>query len=102
METKFTKGPWSISDEGCCLLISGGNGDDIATCSGLDPDNTGFNCCSESAANANLIKAAPKMYEMLEKIKLCIEWGYSDSELANELSKLNIELIATLAEARGE
>jgi len=63
-EAKFTKGDWSISKpEGSngYIHINSGNFDfgDIATVS---------DCGGEGTANAQLIKASPKMYEMLESV----------------------------------
>lgn len=88
MEAKFTKGPWVLVDRGAWFEIDSTGGENIANSGGFDPDHTGFNCCDEMAANAHLIKAAPKMYKFLD-------------DLANGRGT-DYPIEKLLAEARGE
>ena len=70
---KFTPGPWSISDDrewdgsdSLDILTSGGWGDGLPWIAGVHGANVGPKDKEETEANANLIAAAPEMYEALK------------------------------------
>ena len=64
-ETKFTKGPWTAKyDPQLRALIQIYNTDRIMVA--VLPDRGTIEAMSEIEANANLIAAAPDMYEALE------------------------------------
>lgn len=97
-EVKFTKGEWIYSDEGGLIYIKSDEIGCVCMVEVFDPDYTGFNVCSESRANAHLIKTAPKMYRKLESILKSLP-------IANETDEqeaLRFEIMDLLAEARGE
>lgn len=81
-DTKFTKGEWSTDDMG---IVESGNRIVCDT----------YMTCKEDLANANLIKASPKMYKILESI-------YESARYAGTYSSEMDEIKAVLAEARGE
>lgn len=59
MKTKFTPGPWWVDDD---EMVAAGSGDSYVTiadphCSKIDPD--------DRTANANLISAAPEMFDAI-------------------------------------
>jgi len=92
-EAKFTKGEWTVNDEGGLIEINSMSGT-VGTVWGFDPDHTGCNISEESHCNAHLIAAAPDMYAMLEK-------------LSGQLTDINAhraadEVEMLLAKARGE
>ena len=68
-DTKFTKGKWELAlDMGGRTLI---HCEDTSICDGIDCNHQGNNTYPhniEAEANANLIKASPKMYKMLESV----------------------------------
>lgn len=76
--TKFTKGPWGISSRFANVRIvpeSDGMGTTIATMG-----NWNGEFADEQRANANLIAAAPEMYEALKAAEKCeaaliLEWA---------------------------
>jgi hypothetical protein len=74
----FTKGPWS-QKESYDIEIRNDN-ELVCNIPTWDPDNTGYNVCTEVAANANLIAAAPDMLEALES---------TNKELQSVITKLN-------------
>jgi len=90
-EAKFTKGEWTVNDEGGLIEINSMSGT-VGTVWGFDPDHTGCNISEESHCNAHLIAAAPDMYAMLEK--LTQPYGMEDFS-HDEVEQL-------LAKARGE
>ena len=86
MTEKFTKGDWVAEKFKVLTEI----GDGVAEC-GFSDDPKDV----EEIANAHLIAAAPKMYEMLQSI--CSIAAAQD----NLLIDAN-EILALLAQARGE
>ena len=88
METKFTKGPWSINPE-IRYSINNVAGKHIAivNCSVKVGEE---NAAEENLANAKLIEVAPEMYEILTDI---YEYNYSDYMvlivIKNLLNKIN-------------
>ena len=62
-EAKFTPGPWRV-DELFCADIQAPDGLDVATCCPWTLNRHTYG--EEAEANANLIAAAPDMYEALE------------------------------------
>lgn len=94
-DTKFTPGPWVASDEvhgkcGGIIHIKDGKYSEICTMwsSGLENED-------EFLVNANLIAAAPDLYEALERMKI-----WCEDEVGAELPCDSIN--AALAKARGE
>jgi hypothetical protein len=89
MSAKFTKGPWRV-DNSCStvLMISAGS---WPVCE-VNGYGLGINQDAVDSANANLIAAAPDMYEMLKDILHNYEAG--------EIVDVEIEII--LKRARGE
>ena len=81
MREKFTKGPWTATyDSQLQALIEIYNTEDRVMVAVL-PDRGTIEAMSEIEANANLIVAAPDMYEALECAcdKYCI--GYAGDSL---------------------
>jgi len=101
-ETKFTRGDWSLSvDEffDGCILISTQRAGMVEICeieSAYLDANKDNQFEVEQLANANLIAAAPEMYEALELINETID----QVGLVRFKSAINIEKL--LAKARGE
>lgn len=93
-EAKFTKGPW-IAFYPHELI----NSDHVS----VESDDGKQICISEvyksnldeRTANANLIAAAPEMYEMLQAVN---EWHI----LQGEIGPFQVEIDRLLAKARGE
>lgn len=95
-DTKFTAGPWvafyphELPKDDVALEVENEYGNQICeriTCSDLE----------EHTANFNLIAAAPKMYNMLEKASEILKQtnGCAEHHTANEIDEV-------LKEARGE
>ncbi len=92
--TEFTKGPWVKNKKVTSTYIDINNDKEEWICQVLVSDI--------STANANLIAAAPDMYELLDNIRILCEWGHNEIDLADEmLMKLN-EIKDQLKKARGE
>ncbi len=87
METKFTKGTWSVTGQ-FRLDVEGGY---ITTQLSGSLDSTVL----EREANAHLIAAAPDMYAMLKGMYETLCLIGDDGEEANEINEL-------LKKARGE
>lgn len=97
-EEKFTPGDWGVEDY---RENDEWNGTDYAV---FEKDKgylvASIENCSleEQEANANLIAAAPKMYQMLKYLADGIRWGgieHTSRSLADEIEKV-------LKKARGE
>ncbi|AUS00805.1 hypothetical protein NVP1278O_70 [Vibrio phage 1.278.O._10N.286.54.E8] len=88
-EAKFTKGPWKLSENRDSYLIAS--------------ENTGFSICYTTLSedvdkyNANLMAAAPEMYEFLDIFVKLVE----DDSSEDFLYKFN-DIKLLLAKARGE
>ena len=98
-ETKFTKGPWKATyDSQLQAAIEIYNTEDRVMVAVL-PDRGTIEAMSEIEANANLMTAAPDMYEALECAcdKYCI--GYSGDSL---VKCENCVILMALRKARGE
>ncbi|AUR93301.1 coil containing protein [Vibrio phage 1.186.O._10N.286.49.E3] len=89
-EAKFTKGPWRILDK-YQVGVNVNFGDGFFTIASCQVFN-------EAKANANLIAAAPEMYEMLET--LTESQNMEDAE--HLLRENRLEILELLAKARGE
>ena len=110
-ETKFTKGPWCVTSNsaGSLEVVMSVNGvpvsfnGDAYLCISPTSSNGDYEDCTHGAtatANANLIAAAPEMYEALE-----LMLGQFDSEVdcINEADYIAIKAANdALAKARGE
>ena len=95
-ETKFTKGPWVVSEHEDEVSVFMGeavdspheyNCSDVWVCDSYWSEND-----ETAIANANLIAAAPEMYQMLKKL---VE-PYGMEDFSHE------EVENLLAKARGE
>jgi hypothetical protein len=101
----WTEGPWIMagSDEIDGLsfyCIEACNGIGIAEVSGIyDVKKDDFPLTEEALANANLIAAAPEMYEALEAM-LSAYCGYSSAE--GQQGSAEFDARAALAKALGE
>lgn len=97
-ETKFTKGPWINNEQG---FLIGEDGAPVRV-SGLGLMQS-FADCDEHKANANLMRLAPDMYEMLESkldlIRCGIGANYSGDPKQNPKY---LEVVELLKRARGE
>lgn len=92
-EPKFTKGPWSISRYASTHVVANERG----ICSaGNYSSNMSEGVLTENEANAQLIAAAPKLYEALEAMLEHAEWSTPQGKAAFDNAR------AVLAEARGE
>lgn len=100
-EAKFTKGPWRILPEECgkdYIRIRGTViGERYKVANVVTPTYEGVHEMEldETRANANLIAAAPEMYEMLQAVN---EWHI----LQGEIGPFQVEIDRLLAKARGE
>lgn len=95
MKDKFTKGPWSTCEDNNIVTCKTGR---IAyTFSGES-----IPYLNKRVANANLIKRAPEMYELLENIRQALEWGDNESDTGENVLEYLPEIIDLLAKARGE
>lgn len=94
---KFTKGPWAVCfDKVTVVKNCGRNGIKTLVMPNIPPLKFGMEVSpfeSEWEANANLIAAAPEMYELLRRIEL--ETMDSNIELWKDILKV-------LKKARGE
>jgi hypothetical protein len=74
----------------------------------IQTESTGYGICKvignleSDKANANLIACAPEMYAMLDSVRQCLEWGYTNAELADNLLEYREGIANLLAKARGE
>lgn len=94
-DTKFTPGPWTAEAEnvhvGCVAICHG----DADTWFEIWSENWGDGV--DQKANANLIAAAPELYEALEQaVTLMQDSGYQNSHVAVRAGK------AALAKVRGD
>ena len=95
-EWKWTKGPWVITDMGT-LISEGGNVNHPIEVAGLNIAHfSRYECKTHQSANANLIAAAPDLYEALENLLNVINGDGGTKPDARELCH------AALAKARGE
>lgn len=104
-EPKFTKGPWKATyDSQLQAAIEIYNTEDRIIVAVL-PDRGTVEAMSEIEANANLIAAAPDMYEALEfQCKNCLG-RYSISKDSNECAlyiRRECMIAKALRKARGE
>lgn len=94
-KAKFTQGPWSeYFGSGNIIEVHNSDGLEVINWQGFDGNGNFSNL--EIEANAQLIAAAPEMYEMIERL----------TKISSEDAKLYLEnssdLIDLLAKARGE
>ena len=106
MREKFTKGPWKATyDSQLQAAIEIYNTEDRIRVA-LLPDRGTVEAMSEIEANANLIAAAPDMYEALEAyVRLerdDILASLSPQELYNEYVECKQKIHKALRKARGE
>ena len=95
-ETKFTKGPWKATyDSQLQAAIEIYNTEDRVMVAVL-PDRGTIESMSEIEANANLIAAAPDMYEALETIERVAGIGMMEDDPAR------VKARDALRKARGE
>ena len=95
-EPKFTKGPWKATyDSQLQALIEIYNTEDRIMVAVL-PDRGTIEAMSEIEANANLIAAAPDMYEALETIERVAGIGMMEDDPAR------VKARDALRKARGE
>lgn len=99
METKFTKGPWKIyGDWGIQPADAKGDAKIFAQFShDAECDNT-----QEGFANANLIKSAPEMYEMLKRQSELMDFLDKQTHPNIELDAVKHAIDKLLAKAQGE
>ena len=91
--SKFTREPWIRSRYGFNVLTSDG---ECSICELKDTGDLGL-----QIANANLIAAAPEMYEALKKI--FDHWSSNEQEMSiSESVKVFKQAEAALAKADGE
>ena len=100
MKEKFTQGEWKIL------------GEKVGVVDKSDTQSYGmlnqicfidkFDFPNEWTYNAHLIASAPDMYRMLDDIRILAGWGYTCSEVAEELELKIEEIEKLLAKARGE
>ena len=96
-ETKFTKGPWKATyDSQLQAAIEIYNTEDRVMVAVL-PDRGTIEAMSEIEANANLIAAAPDMYEALEEV-----WRILDSTMPLSRDNRADRIKRILCKARGE
>jgi hypothetical protein len=94
MNEKFTPGPWQISSIGCGFEIEAFGGEIVAQAQQVRPRGDGIKH-AERKANANLIAAAPELYEAL---KILTEY----MEFRDDGKGFVSVALAALAKARGE
>ena len=93
---KFTPGPWTTDpDFPLNIYCADVTGSIVATCDGFEyaPRRA-----YEKAANANLIAAAPDLYETLSLIQGSTRFDKDDA-VTREVTR---RMVAALARARGE
>ena len=96
-EAKFTKGPWTAKyDPQLRALIQIYNTEDRVMVAVL-PDRGTVEAMPEIEANANLIAAAPDMYEALEEV-----WRILDSTMPLSRDNRADRIKRILCKARGE
>lgn len=97
-EPKFTKGPWFCTCIGHVKECMGDPPKTVATIPGLCSE-VKMDGITEKQANADLIAAAPDMYELLDRIlgrlEVCKLEQFVDIETEMEIRQI-------LAKARGE
>ena len=97
MSEKFTKGPWTATyDSQLQALIEIYNTEDRVMVAVL-PDRGTIEAMPEIEANANLIAAAPDMYEALEEV-----WRILDSTMPLSRDNRADRIKRILRKARGE
>ena len=97
MNEKFTKGPWTAKyDPQLRALIQIYSTEDRVMVAVL-PDRGTVEAMSEIEANANLIAAAPDMYEVLEEV-----WRILDSTMPLSRDNRADHIKKILCKARGE
>ena len=97
MSEKFTKGPWKATyDSQLQTAIEIYNTEDRVMVAVL-PDRGTIEAMSEIEANANLIAAAPDMYEALEEV-----WRILDSTMPLSRDNRADRIKRILWKARGE
>jgi len=105
-ETKFTKGPWEISDIAETHVHQKATGRGVASAGGYQKNVDWESVWKENLANAHLITAAPEMYEALEVLSLsadCLQCKHDQEDpdvIAVRIDMDDAEI--ALAKARGE
>mgnify|MGYP000685704605 FL=1 len=106
-ETTFAPGPWSVGEphpQNACAYVLGADGDEVATLYGGDQakkDDDGiWGSQPIRDATANLIAAAPELYEALSRA--LAGWGLEKSEPGLNLMEIEKQMKTALARARGE
>lgn len=100
-ETKWTKGPWVSHEHGVGELIVYDALDQTCICSLIDCDESlawkhDYSVSEEGRANAQLISAAPELYEALQT---CLDCLGDEFALPGDIID---DAEAALAKARGE
>lgn len=93
--TGFTKGPWRVDDsvhgeEGGIVHIKSDGYSEMCTMFASALENE-----DEFLANANLIAAAPDLYETLDRL---VNWIWSEHGMTDRVN----DAVKALAKARGE
>ena len=98
--TDFTKGNWYVTEDTAGSIEVGTDHKDYLN---IGIVTEGENCTNnpEALANANLIAAAPDMYELLDNIRILCEWGHNETELGGEMLEKIGEIKHQLKKARG-
>ena len=89
---KWTKGPWSIDKRASTRVVD--DADTTIASAGL-----ASRILEDAQANAQLISAAPELYEALKACHLQMLQSNNATEYAEEANQM---AIAALAKARGE
>jgi len=64
---KYSEGPWILNESSDIEIWA--NGELVCSLPIWDPDNTGYNVCDVTAADANLISAAPECLRLWSQHK---------------------------------
>ena len=97
-ETKFTPGPWFCTCIGHVKECMGDPPKTVATIPGFCSE-VKMDGITEKQSNADLIAAAPEMYEMLDRIKGRLEFCKLENSIDAETER---EIDRLLAKARGK
>lgn len=106
-ETTFTPGPWHVGTphpQNACAYVIGATGDEIAVLYGADQAKQDADSMwgpqPRRDATADLIAAAPELYEALSRA--LAGWGLEKSEPGLNLMEIEKQMKTALARARGE
>ena len=98
--TDFTKGKWYVEEVcGPSIEVTTDHEDYLSI--GIVTEGEDCTNNPEVLANANLIAAAPEMYELLDNIRILCEWGHNETELGGEMLEKIGEIKHQLKKARG-